>query len=91
MHIALPQLAQVYGPIYRILFGRFPVIVVSDPDMVKEARRSCKFSSSSVELVPSGQFWASHSKLGSVQYARAAQESCSRCPAGWHVARQLSH
>lgn len=43
MHVALPQLAQVYGPIYRILFGRFPVIVVSDPDMVKEVRRSCNF------------------------------------------------
>lgn len=39
LHVALPRLTRVYGPIYKVFFGHLPFIVISDPDLVKEVRK----------------------------------------------------
>lgn len=36
MHIVLPQYAETYGPVFRTFFGRIPIVVISEPDLVKE-------------------------------------------------------
>lgn len=36
MHNALPQYAKKFGPVYKAFFGRYPVVVVTDPDLVKQ-------------------------------------------------------
>lgn len=36
-HLILEQWADEYGPIYRIRFGHMPMLVVSDPDLVRDA------------------------------------------------------
>lgn len=37
-HALLPQLADKYGPVCKAFFGRYPIIIVTDPDLVKQVR-----------------------------------------------------
>ena len=36
MHVALPEYAKEFGPICKIFFGRYPIVLISDPELVKE-------------------------------------------------------
>lgn len=41
LHVTLPQLADAYGPVYKFFFGRIAIVVISDPDLVKEVQQRC--------------------------------------------------
>ncbi len=38
MHEALPRYARQYGPVCKAFFGRYPIVVITDPDLVKQVR-----------------------------------------------------
>ena len=44
MHNALPLWQKQYGSIYRCFFGRFAIVVISDPELVKEVPLSLSLS-----------------------------------------------
>jgi cytochrome P450 len=36
LYVALPRLSRAYGPIYKVFFGHTPIVVISDPHLLKE-------------------------------------------------------
>lgn len=36
LHNLLPQWAETYGPVYKFFFGRFPFVVINDPELVRQ-------------------------------------------------------
>ena len=38
MHEALPRYAREFGPVCKAFFGRFPIVVITDADLVKQVR-----------------------------------------------------
>jgi Cytochrome P450 len=40
MHVALPEYAKEFGPICKIFFGRYPIVLISDPELVKEVHHT---------------------------------------------------
>ncbi len=38
MHEALPRYARQFGPVCKAFFGRYPIVVITDADLVKQVR-----------------------------------------------------
>lgn len=49
MHEALPRYAREFGPVCKAFFGRHPIVVITDADMVKQVRITPPFSGSRLD------------------------------------------
>ncbi len=79
LHVALPELAKTYGPVYTFYFGRYPVIVVSDPDLVKEVRQSRRAASLNGSCPVTGQAQLSSEQLSLNRLRDNAPRCCCCC------------